>query len=281
MLADVPLQGEDSDGWHAEKGSVRAMLRRGRSVCLLLAALVAVAGCARENDSGGTPTRSLAGTASTATSAAPEGPSDDGPGSAYAAWLSALARQQGAAACRLQAPEFTIDLRHRAILEDRAELGDPCTGFVALLWEDPAFESEIVDIAVTQETDEDALLEVHLAGSAATVRMVYHRAAWLVFSVAPRTEDGAPAAAGAARWVAAWCDLDPAMSRDEIVDLMGDPSGEYTVSDGGEPQLWWAQDQYDFRVYLDVDGSVLELVGDYDALSAADRELLRCPELRS
>ena len=62
---------------------------------------------------------------------------------------------------------------------------------------------------------------------------------------------------------------------------MGRPSGEYTVSDGGEPQLWWAQDQYDFRVYLDVDGSVLELVGDYDALSEEDRALLPCPELRS
>ena len=43
----------------------------------------------------------------------------------------------------------------------------------------------------------------------------------------------------------------------------------------------WAQDQYDFRVYLDVDGSVLELVGDYDALGADDRALLPCPELRS
>lgn len=88
-----------------------------------------------------------------------------------------------------------------------------------------------------------------------------------------------PAAAYAA-WVDAWCDLDTTMTREEIIDLMGEPSGEYTVSDGGEPQLWWAQDQYDFRAYLDVDGSVLELIGDYDALSAEDRALLPCPELR-
>ena len=79
----------------------------------------------------------------------------------------------------------------------------------------------------------------------------------------------------------AWCGLVPDMSREEIVALMGQPSGEYTVADGGEPQLWWAQDQYDFRVYLDVDGSVLELVGDYDALGDDDRALLPCPELRS
>ena len=94
--------------------------------------------------------------------------------------------------------------------------------------------------------------------------MVYHRAHWRVFSTVDRTEGGS----GPARWVAAWCSLSPPMTRDEIVALMGEPSGEYTVSDGGEPQLWWAQDQYDFRVYLDIDDSVLELVGDYDARSA-------------
>jgi cytochrome P450 len=76
-------------------------------------------------------------------------------------------------------------------------------------------------------------------------------------------------------------DGDDSMTREEIVALMGEPSGEYTVADGGEPQLWWAHDQFDFRVYLDVDGSVLELVGDYDGLSDADRDLLTCPELRS
>ena len=61
---------------------------------------------------------------------------------------------------------------------------------------------------------------------------------------------------------------------------MGAPSGEYTVSDGGEPQLYWAQRQYDFRAYLDVRPDVIDLVGDYDALSAAERARLSCPELR-
>ena len=52
---------------------------------------------------------------------------------------------------------------------------------------------------------------------------------------------------------------------------MGEPSGEYTVSTGGEPQLYWASRQYDFRAYLDLDDTVLNLVGDYNALAAADR----------
>jgi hypothetical protein len=201
-----------------------------------------------------------------------------GAAAAYAAWVDALANHDAAAACALQAPEFTIDLRYEAILVDRAELGDPCTGFEAILWEDAEFESEIVDVSATQVTREDALLDVQQASRDLTVRMVYHQAHWRVFSTVDRTEGGS---GPAARWVAAWCSLSPRMTRDEIVALMGEPSGEYTVSDGGEPQLWWAQDQYDFRVYLDVDDSVLELVGDYDALGAEDRALLPCPELRS
>lgn len=208
------------------------------------------------------------------------------PARAYAAWVAALARQDAAVACALQAPEFTIELRYEAILVDRADLGDPCTGFEALLWEDPEFRSELVDVAVTQVTEEDALMEVHLGPGEEThqtVRMVYHRAHWRVFSTEDRTGDGSDddGVSGPARWVAAWCTLSADQTRDEIVALMGEPSGEYTVADGGEPQLWWTQDQYDFRVYLDVDGSVLELVGDYDALGADDRALLPCPELRS
>lgn len=227
------------------------------------------------------------GSPSTGATASPSdaGPAPGEPADAYAAWVNALARQDAAAACELQAPEFTIALRQEAILVDRAELGDPCTTFEALLWEDPAFRSEIVDISVTQVTEEDALLAVHLGPgeeTEQTVRMVYHRAKWRVFSVAERAGEDEPVAGDTDRWVEAWCDLDPAMTRDELIAAMGEPSGEYTVSDGGEPQLWWAQDQYDFRAYLDpVDGSVLELVGDYDALSEEDRAALPCPELRS
>lgn len=204
--------------------------------------------------------------------------STDGPTSAYLRWVDALAAHDAATACDLQAPDLTIQLRADAILVHRAELGDPCVGFEALLWEDPGFDSEVTEVEVTQETSEDAVLAVELASRTVTVRMVYHRAHWRVLSTSARTD----ASADPARWVASWCGLSAEDSRDEILAAMGRPSGEYTVSDGGEPQLWWAQDQYDFRVYLDpVDGSVLELVGDYDALSEEDRAQLPCPELRS
>ena len=252
---------------------------------LVAVAITTLAGCTdRPLGPSGLADLSTAAPSTTATAAGD--PGRGRPAAAYVDWLNALARRDAAAACARQAPEFTIELRYAAILQDRAELGDPCTGFEALLWEDPAFASEIVDISVTQVTAEDALLAVTLApgtrepGRLQTVRMVYHRAQWRVSWTVDRTERGPGTADGPGRWVDAWCDLDPTMTRAAIIQEMGPPSGEYTVADGGEPQLWWALDQYDFRVYLDVDGSVLDLVGDYDALSEADRAVLTCPELR-
>ena len=257
-------------------------MRTGAVAASLALALI-VSGCGGDDPDDSDERRTLVDSPSTTEPLVSEDVAADEPAQAYADWIGALASHDARSACALQAPEFTIELRYDAILAHRAELGDPCTGFEALLWEDEAFDSEIVDVAITQQTDEDALLEVDLASRDLTVRMVYHRAHWRVFSTDDRADPGDPddTGAGPARWLGAWCALSPDQTREEIVALMGPPSGEYTVSDGGEPQLWWAQNQYDFRVYLDVDGSVLELVGDYDALGADDRALLRCPELRN
>lgn len=216
-----------------------------------------------------------------ASSQAPAADDPDGPAAAYRAWLGALAARDAARACALQAPELTIELRQRAILEDRAEQGDPCVGFEALLWEDPVRETDPRGVEVTQETAEDAVLAVDLAGVDLTVRMVVADAAWRVLDESPRAAAGSVADTG--RWVRAWCALEVGSGLDEVVRAMGGPSGVYTVADGGEPQLWWAAGQYDFRAYLDGDGAdarVLDLVGDYDALGASDRARLDCPELR-
>ena len=195
---------------------------------------------------------------------------------AYETWLTALSAHDAEGACAQHAPEFTIELRQRAILEHRAERGDPCVGFVALLWEDPAREYEPIDIEVTQDTGEDGELAVDFPGTDETVSLQRRNGRWLVADVTPRSEGDADTA----RWVQGWCDLSPGTGRDDVVAVMGPPSGEYTVANGGAPQLWWAERQYDFRAYLDLDGRVLDLVGDYDRLGAEDRELLDCPELR-
>lgn len=220
----------------------------------------------------------LAGVSASGTAAA-TGPdvAADAPAAAYLSWLAALEKRDAATACTIQHPELTIALRYEAILLERARLGDPCVGFEALLWEDPLREYSPVSVETTRRTEEKATVAVAFESSALTVELEYHRAAWRVLSEERRTS----ATGDPERWLDAWCDLDLGADPDEVVDLMGEPSGEYTVADGGEPQLYWAADPYDFRAYLDpVAGTVTDLVGDYDALTATDRERLDCPELR-
>lgn len=240
-----------------------------------VAMVLTFAGC-----DGSETSRGAAGRAQSASVASPEASTPAATGAdaevlaAYRSWLAALAAHDAAAACARHAPELTIALRQRAIVDHRAELGEPCTDFVAVLWEDPTTETDPTGIEITQRTGEDALLAVDFPEVDQTVRMIARHGGWYVASSTTR-------GAGADRWLGAWCSLAVGMDRKDVVELMGEPSGEYTVDNGGEPQLWWARAPYDFRAYLDVDGSVLELVGDYDGLSAADRDGLTCLELRN
>ena len=266
---------------------MRAASRPPYAAVLTAVAALAVAGCGRDPEQAPAPLGGLDSPATainTATNTAtpttaPTAAAPTPPEAAYRAWLDALAEQAAQAACARHAPQLTIDLRLEAILLKRAELGDPCVDFVAVLWEQPDREYDPVGIEVTQVTDEDALLAVDFPGRDQTVRMIRQNTRWLVEESVPRAED----AAGPQRWLAAWCDLELAMVPSELTELMGDPSGTYTIADGGEPQLYWAQDQYDFRAYLDTDppaGQASDLVGDYDRLTADERAGLSCPELR-
>ncbi|MAS54132.1 MAG: hypothetical protein CMJ44_05845 [Pimelobacter sp.] len=257
-------------------------------VMLLLAVLTA---CGEEASP--TPLTEVSTTPSASASAAPPAsasPEAESPAvTAYRAWLSALAEQDAAAACARHAPQLTIDLRYEAILLKRARLGEPCVDFVAVLWEQREREYDPTDIEVTQLTEEDALLAVDFPGRDQTVRMIRQNTRWLVEESVARTDTPGtpdPAQAGSGeprRWLTVWCDLELEMSPSELTDLMGAPSGTYTIADGGEPQLYWTQDQYDFRAYLDTDppeGRAIDLVGDYDRLTSAERSGLTCPELR-
>jgi hypothetical protein len=243
---------------------------------LALAPVLALGGCADEDARPDQP-RPLASVSPSASVSAPPSEAVDQPTAAYLAWLGALEDRDAGTACRIQHPERTIALRYEAILVGRAELGDPCVGFEALLWEDPLREYSPTGVETTRLTGEKATLAVTFPGSEVTVQLELQRAAWRVLAEQRRT----PASPASARWLEVWCDLEVGATRAAVVEAMGEPSGEYTVSDGGEPQVYWAADQYDFRAYLDpVDGTVTDLLGDYDALPAADRSLLDCPELR-
>ncbi len=200
---------------------------------------------------------------------------------AYRTWLAALRDHDAAGACARHAPEFTIALRYEAILLKRASLGDPCTSFVAVLWEQPEREYEPLSVEPTQVTREDALLAVDFPTSDQTVTMERRNGSWFVLDSGDRTTAGS--SAEPIRWLGAWCDLSLGMTPEELVAVMGEPSGTYTIANGGEPQLYWTLDQYDFRAYLDTDppsGTTIDLVGDYDRLTADERAGLTCPELR-
>ena len=113
----------------------------------------------RAADSNGPPNGPPNGSSTEPSTVSSSGPGADAV-AAYRAWLRALAAEDATAACARHAPDFTIELRQRAILQHRAALGDPCTGFVALLWEEPAPKTDPASIEVTQLTGEDALLAV-------------------------------------------------------------------------------------------------------------------------
>lgn len=261
--------------------------RRVVPVTALLLTLAPLGACS--DDGTATTPRPLASVAPGTATAAPtetEDPAgagtvqpEDEAQAAYLAWLGALAARDAETACAIQHPELTIALRQEAILVGRARLGDPCTGFEALLWEDPQRETGPVSVETTTLTGEKAVLAVGFGASAVTVELEYQRAAWRVLAEEPRTL-GSPATR---RWVERWCDLRTGMDRGELEELMGPASGTYSLLDGGEPQVYWTDRQYDFRAYLTEvtpAGTALDLVGDYDALSSTDREQLDCPELR-
>ena len=248
-----------------------------------LVVAIVLTGCSRENGDGSEQPSPLAGASDVPTASDSEVPAEEpAPVASYRAWLDALADQDAQAACARHAPELTIELRYEAILLDRASLGDPCVDFVAVLWEQPEREYDPLGIEVTQLTDEDAFLAVDFPDVDQTVRMVVNRTRWVVEESVPRTAD-ASSTGDPQRWLDAWCDLELDMDPADLTDLMGEPSGTYTIANGGEPQLYWARDQYDFRAYLDTDpprGRAIDLVGDYDRLSSAERDGLTCPELR-
>jgi hypothetical protein len=235
-----------------------------RRLPLLVLLLALAGGCA--DDPGSTDANDPADSAAAA---------DPDVVAAYRAWLDGLAAGDAEATCAVHAPDFTIELRQRAILAKRASQGDPCVDFVALLWEVENVETDAGTIEVTELTGEKATLAVEFPGTDQTVRMVNRYGNWYLAETVDRVTEG-----GAA-WAAAWCSLSIHMDRAEIIGRMGEPSGEYTVSDGWDPHLWWAQGPYDFRVYLEPDGSVSELVAEYDALAASERAQLDCPSLRN
>ncbi|MEP7244757.1 MAG: hypothetical protein ABI885_13910 [Gammaproteobacteria bacterium] len=76
-------------------------------------------------------------------------------------------------------------------------------------------------------------------------------------------------------WPVSWCKAEPKMNREQIVALMGPPTGSSATT------MSWSAYQYQFNAFLAADGSVEQL--DINAHSLSDREksALTCAQVRT
>ena len=93
----------------------------------------------------------------------------------------------------------------------------------------------------------------------------------------------APEQAQVRQWPAKWCQAEPGMTRQQMRDLMGEPTEEYTpenTPEGFDPQMIWEAFEYHFTAYFNVDDRVRQLdVNDLD-LTAAQKSEIRCEFIR-
>lgn len=149
-----------------------------------------------------------------------------------------------------------------------------------------AFEVDLDDAEFDAEVDGDkAIVQASYDdGTDETYGLVYDDDRWLVDSEGgdgdasdeetELSEEEAQATADS--WLAAWCDVQIGMTRDEAVALMGEPTHEAGIEDDSTPQLTWSLSAYDFTVFLDTDGVVDRFGGNYDSLGESDLAQLPC-----
>lgn len=82
-----------------------------------------------------------------------------------------------------------------------------------------------------------------------------------------------------AAWLDGWCKLSKGMKRDRAVEVMGEPTTEYSATEAA-PQLNWETGAYHFTAFMDTDGVLGQLQANYEQLGATDRAKLKCPEMR-
>jgi|GEM_PF-6870022 len=148
-----------------------------------------------------------------------------------------------------------------------------------------AFDVDLDDAEFDAEVDGDkAIVDASYDdGTDETYVLVYDDDRWLVDSEgAEESTDGEPelseeeAQATADEWLASWCSVQIGMTRDEAVELMGEPTNEYGIEDDSTPQMNWSLGAYDFTVFLDTDDVINEFGGNYDDLGESDLGQLPC-----
>lgn len=82
-----------------------------------------------------------------------------------------------------------------------------------------------------------------------------------------------------ARWLDTWCTLDGTMDRDEVIELMGEPTSEFEAS-MGTPQSQWETHTYHYTAFYGNDGSVDQLYINQLEIEPDEAALVECPLVR-
>jgi hypothetical protein len=77
-----------------------------------------------------------------------------------------------------------------------------------------------------------------------------------------------------AQWPEKWCSVQPGATRDDLVEVMGQPTSET------EESLSWSAFNYQFNAFLDVQGHIRQMDINTIMLSQAEQSALECDETR-
>jgi hypothetical protein len=76
-------------------------------------------------------------------------------------------------------------------------------------------------------------------------------------------------------WPVKWCQAQPGNTREEIVAIMGVPTGTSPTT------MMWSAHQYQFNAFFDAKGTVEQLDVNTYSLSAAEKAALKCETIRT
>lgn len=102
-------------------------------------------------------------------------------------------------------------------------------------------------------------------------------------SLAPVVSAG-PSAEVVKTWPTKWCRARIGATRDEMRDLMGEPTDESTADEtpaGFQPSMTWDAFEYQFNAFFGVDDTVRQLDVNDIELSAAEKAAISCDFTRT
>lgn len=76
-------------------------------------------------------------------------------------------------------------------------------------------------------------------------------------------------------WAGKWCQAQPGITADQLVAIMGQPTGASPTT------MMWSAHQYQFNAFFDSHGAVEQLDINPHSLSAAEQAALRCDKIRT